>query len=104
PVLPVCPLGTIWVDDNDNGLADQGECQIPPTPAPTPTPPPLPGATVLAATPTPLMELPSTGPGAAVMISMIGLVSGLLAKKHHLLDRFSRKTPTDKPEKYNHSS
>lgn len=69
-----------------------------PTPTPTPkvkvTPTPCPSGTVrdgdrcgevAAATPTPTptppSELPSTGPGLAVVVSLLGMVGGLLGKK-----------------------
>src|SRR5690606_34519532 len=68
--------------------------KVTPTPTPTPevTPTPCPSGTVrdgdncgevAAATPTPEppVELPSTGPGAAIVVSLIGLVGGLLGKK-----------------------
>lgn len=92
PVIPTCPEGTVWVDKNNNKQADEGECQVP-VPSTTPTP------TVLGQ----IEELPSTGPGAAVVISMFGLVGGLLARKHHMFDRFT-KPQSAKPDKYNHHS
>jgi hypothetical protein len=61
---------------------------VSPTVAPTATPTPSPTPTVLGATPTPTptppAQLPSTGPGAAITLSLIGMVGALLGKKHLL--------------------
>lgn len=53
--------------------------EVTPTPEPTPTPTPE----VLSATPTPapVTELPSTGPGAAFVLAMNGIVFALIGKK-----------------------
>jgi LPXTG-motif cell wall-anchored protein len=32
PPPPSCPEGTTWVDDNENGKVDEGECETPPPP------------------------------------------------------------------------
>lgn len=51
-----------------------------PTPDNTPTPTPTPTPEVLGATPVPT-ELPSTGPGEAVLIALGSIVIGLIGKK-----------------------
>ena len=61
-----------------------------PTPSstPTPTPTPTPTGEVLGATPTPTVppvaELPSTGPGLALVASLGGIVSALWGRKYFL--------------------
>ncbi len=61
-----------------------------PTPesTPTPTPTPTPTGEVLSATPTPTMppvdQLPSTGPGIALVASLGGIVSALMGRKYFL--------------------
>ena len=74
--------------------------KVTPTPTPTPkvTPTPCPSGTMrdgdkcgevaaAAATPTPTpeppTELPSTGPGVAVVVSLLGMVGGLIGKKYY---------------------